>query len=119
MKYREIRFPCDFSTVFVLGERADERLADRVGDRSVRALVQNVSTRGARIQTDFALRIGDQIVLSLPGGPQRATVRWVGDVLAGVRFDRALPAQTISAMRGSHGSRLARSGWNLHLREFG
>jgi hypothetical protein len=57
----------------------------------VRARAINVSQGGIRIETDASLKIGADVVVTLPGlTPAAGVVKWNDDGAYGISFNRAL-----------------------------
>lgn len=105
MKFRELRFPCDFPAELQLGAETRE------------VLITNISRLGARVTPAGGLKPGDRVTLLILGRRHEATLRWTSPAEAGLRFDSILGQSLIATIRKSPGTRLARRGWNLHLRE--
>lgn len=91
MRYRELRWPCDFPI----------RLQGTRGEFAGHII--NVSGYGARILLGEDLEPGEKLMLDLASGRLPATVRWVRNGLMGLRFARQMPVRDISRIRGHRG----------------
>lgn len=86
-----------------LGRRASQRshsvlLVARLigGDADDMCLVRDVSSSGAQIRTQQALRVDDRVVLEFGGSLSvDATVRWVRPGTAGVQFDYCIDVENV------------------------
>jgi len=106
MRYREMRFPCDYAAELCTGDAV----------RPV--VVVNVSAHGARVARVAGLEPGDEVDLLLPVGRFAARVRWQYQGRAGLRFDLPLPAGVVALLRRQTRVAPATAGrWNPHLRE--
>lgn len=88
MRYREVRYPCDFPATLS---------CDGVHWPVV---VVNISPNGARLARSPELEVGTRVGLTLAGTRLTATVRWQRQGRAGVRFDRPQPASLLARVRG-------------------
>jgi hypothetical protein len=105
MRYRDLRWPCDHPVVMQRGQQ------------DMRARIVNISTSGARVESERALERGERVAIGLAGPPVMAEVRWVRGGLAGLRFDRVLTPREIGTARKAETGGRRGGGWNLHLRE--
>jgi hypothetical protein len=107
LRFRELRWPCDYPLSMHRGG----------GVSPVR--VVNLSSHGARIVTapGDQLARGDAVHLDLSPGRIAATVRWVRDGMAGLRFAQTMAPRDMARIRGHQGGVPARPRWNLTLQE--
>ncbi len=68
----------------------------RDGANVIRLRVHNISQGGVKVETEAALPIGIDVILTLPGlDPQPAVVRWADEGHAGITFNRLIPFPTL------------------------
>lgn len=98
--------PCDLAAVFEARLRRTGQVARqprfrvqlpvllKVDDRSVSALVEDISVSGARFAPGAPLKVEESVLVALKLGHGAdliaATVRWVKEGACGVRFDRPM-----------------------------
>ena len=75
----------------------------RSGARYQAAAIGNISQAGARIYLSEPDRVGDEVVLSVPGLPVLAgSVRWRADSCAGIAFNELLAFEDVGRWISSH-----------------
>jgi hypothetical protein len=104
MRFREMRWPCDHPI----------RLHGPNGPLAGR--VANIGSFGARLVIG-GLVAGDRVALDLSPGRLPATVRWVRDGMAGLRFSQQMTARDLSRIRGHQGGTLIRQKWAHPVQE--
>jgi hypothetical protein len=107
MRYRELRWPCEFPVTVLQGSTR------------MQATIVNVSAGGARLRVEPALEPGQILTLELGGKLFAATVRWCRAGLCGLRLLTPLPKPELAMIRrGRPQTDAIVSGrWNTHLRE--
>jgi hypothetical protein len=107
MRYRDMRWPCDYPVTVLRGSTRS------------RATIINVSTAGLRLRLESALPVGEVVTFDLGNRMVAATVRWCREGLAGLRLLTPLARQDVAAIRHGRGyaDTVTAGHWNSHLRE--
>ncbi|WP_209426911.1 PilZ domain-containing protein [Pararhodobacter sp. SW119] len=107
MRYREMRWPCDYPVLLLHG-----------GQRAS-AVVVNVSSGGARLRTELAVAVGEVLTVDLGKRRFAGTVRWVRSGMIGLRLLTPLSKPDLATIRrGRENADAVTSGrWNTHLHE--
>ena len=87
MRYRPRRSPSRYASTA------------EVHGRLLRITVRDVSAEGARIEGAGRLAVGAPCALRILDGTVTARVRWSGDDVAGIRFDRPLSRRQFDTLR--------------------
>jgi hypothetical protein len=107
MRYRELRWPCEFPVIVLQGN--DRR----------QATIVNVSAGGARLRIGTAPEPGQIVTLDLGGRLFAATVRWCRAGMCGLRLLTPLGKPELALIRRGRGQTdaVVSGRWNTHLRE--
>jgi hypothetical protein len=107
MRYRELRWPCDFPVSVVLG------------DTRMQARIVNVSAGGARLRVQNAPEPGQVVTLEFGNHRLAATVRWTRAGMCGIRLLTPLNKPELSMIRRGqpNATSLVSGRWNAHLHE--
>jgi PilZ domain len=69
----------------------------RVGGRTVQAVLQDISSMGARVATSRSLQVGARAFIKFPDLPElTAYVRWAENLDSGLVFETPIPIRVIS-----------------------
>lgn len=107
MRYREMRWPCEFPVIVLQG------------NNRMQAMIMNVSAGGARLRVESLPEPGQIVTLELGGKAYAATVRWCRAGKGGLRLLTPLSKQELAMIRrGRPQTDAVVSGrWNTHLHE--
>jgi hypothetical protein len=78
--------------------KASAFVAIRIGGRTLRASLCDISSMGARVRTSRPLPVGGAALIRFPDMPEmRAFIRWTAETESGVIFETPIPMSVIAA----------------------